>query len=223
MGLKHRIVSETVGTAGLLVAVVGSGIAVSRSAASDAVALEVHAWVVGAALVALIVGLGSWSTHFNPAVTLALWGVGTVARRDAVPLIAGQCVGALHGVGLADAMFGVPVFELGTKVRTGVGLWLGEGIATFGLVLLILGAAVGRSSLLPLAVGLYVAAAIWFTSSCAFANPAVTLARAFTDTWTGIRPRDIPMFVVAEALGAVAAVFLVRWLAAAQPGASRDP
>lgn len=213
MDLKRRLISEALGTAGLLVAVVGSGIAVAGEE-SDSVALWIHSWVVGAALIALIAGLGRWSTHFNPAVTIALWAHGAVPAREVFPLTLAQVVGGAVGVGVADAMFGEAVFASGSIERGGAGLWLGEVVATFGLVLLILGAG-DRKSQMPFLVGLYVAGAILFTSSGAFANPAVSIARACTDTWSSIRPVDVPPFVGAELIGAVGAAALARWLMSA--------
>lgn len=212
MDLRRRIVSECTGTAGLLIAAVGSGIAVSRMADGEAVALLVHALVVGFALVALILGLARWSAHFNPAVTLALWRSGDVRARDVAPLIVAQVVGALIGVTLAHVMFGEAWLAAGTIARAGANLWVGEAVATFGLVLVIRGCAYRGPGSVALAVGLFIAGAIWFTSSCAFANPAVTFGRAVTDTWCAIRPVDAPAFIVAQLVGAFLATTLVSWL-----------
>lgn len=212
MDLRRRVVSEGVGTGGLLLAVVGSGIAVSRIADGDALALLIHALVVGVTLIALILGLTRWSTHFNPAVTFALWRAGAVPGGDVPPLIGAQLVGAFTGVLLANVMFGESWMALGDTTRSGLGLWVGEAVATFGLVLLIRGCAHRSPEVVAYAVGLFITGAIWFTSSDAFANPAVTIGRAATDTWCAIRPVDVPGFVVAQLVGAILATRLASWL-----------
>ncbi|NRA96289.1 MAG: aquaporin [Planctomycetes bacterium] len=223
MDLRRRIASEGIGTAGLLLAVVGSGIAVSRSADGDAIALLIHALVVGGALIALILGLARWSAHFNPVVTLALWRAGAVQGRDVPSLIGAQMGGAFIGVFLANVMFSEAWIAAGDTARTGFGLWVGEAVATFGLVLLIRGCAHRSPEVVAYAVGLFIAGAIWFTSSESFANPAVTLARAATDTWCGIRPVDVPAFVVAQLVGAALATTLASWLDAGVPTDETTP
>ena len=211
-GFSRQLASEFVGTTGLLIAVVGSGIAVSRAAESDAIALLIHAIVVGFALIALIAALAPWSNHFNPAVTLALWRSGRVEARRVAPLMGAQIAGALVGVLLANLMFGETWLAIGDKPRAGFGLWLGEAIATFGLVLVVLATAGRRAEVVAWVVGLFIAAAIWFTSSTSFANPAVTLGRVVTDTWSGIRAADVPAFIAAQLAGAWAATAWVSWM-----------
>ena len=210
--MKFRpVLAEAIGTALLLAAVVGSGIMAERlSGGNVAIALLANAIATGAALFALITMFGPISgAHFNPVVTLAL-----SARRESppqwiVPFIAAQVVGAILGVWLAHLMFDLPILQASTKVRTGVGQWAAEATATFGLVLLILLGVRKAAASLPAAVALYIVGAYWFTASTSFANPAVTIARALSNTFTGIAPGDAPMFIVAQLAGA-----LLAWLAA---------
>ena len=213
-GLLKRAVAEGAGTALLLAAVVGSGIMATRlSGGNVALALLANAIATGGALVALIVTFAPVSgAHFNPLVTLALLPRESRIGRDALAYIAAQLVGAVGGVFLAHAMFGLPIVEWSGHVRATPGEWLGEFVATFGLIGLITSGVRHRSAALPYAVAAYITAAYWFTSSTSFANPAVALARALTDSFAGIRPQDVPAFVAAEVAGGVVAAALFRWL-----------
>lgn len=203
----RALTSEALGTALLLAAVVGSGIMAQRlSAGNVALALLANSLATGAALVALILTFGPISgAHFNPAVTLALAWRRELSWRDAGLYVAAQGVGAVVGVWTAHLMFDLPVLMTSSHARTGVPQWAGELVATFGLLCVVLGC---ERSKAPFAVGAYITAAYWFTSSTSFANPAVTLARAFTDTFAGIRPADVPAFVAAQLAGAVLATLL---------------
>jgi glycerol uptake facilitator-like aquaporin len=215
----RRAVAEALGTAFLLAAVVGSGIMGERLAGGNiAIALLANTIATGAALVALILTFGPISgAHFNPAVTLADATQGGVAWRDAPVYIAAQTVGAFAGVAAAHMMFGEPVFFASQHVRSGTAQLFSEFVATFGLLSVIWGCARLRSSAVPFAVGAYITAAYWFTASTSFANPAVTLARAASDTFSGIRPVDAPGFIVAQLAGAGAATALFRWLVPSLP------
>jgi glycerol uptake facilitator-like aquaporin len=184
-----------------------------------AVALLANTIATGAGLLALILTFGSISgAHFNPAVTVADASQGGIAWRDVGPYAAAQVTGGFAGVALAHLMFDLPVFEASRHVRAGLGQLAGEFTATFGLVSVIWGCSRTRPSMTPLAVAAYITAAYWFTSSTSFANPAVTLARAASDTFAGIRPADAPGFIVAQALGATSATVLFRWLVPNLPG-----
>lgn len=217
--LKRRLAAEALGTAFLLAAVVGSGIMAERlSGGNVALALLGNTLATGAALVVLILVFGPISgAHFNPAVTVALAGRGAARWRDVAPYVAAQLGGAFLGVAAAHVMFDAPLLAASLKPRTGIGQWLGEFVATFGLLATIFGTLRSRPAALPYAVGLFIAAAYWFTSSTSFANPAVTLARAFTDSFAGIRPADAPAFILAQAAGAAAAAMAMRWFAAEPP------
>ena len=206
---------EFVATVFLLMAVVGSGIMTERLAGGNgALALLANAIATGAALTALILAFGPVSgAHMNPAVTLAAVALDGFDRRLAAAYIVAQIAGAVVGVWLAHLMFALPVFELGTKIRAGGGQWLGEAVATLGLLATIWGCRAHRAPVTAIAVGAYITGAYWFTSSTSFANPAVTLARALTDTFAGIRPQDAPAFIVAELAGFVAALPLLKMLA----------
>jgi len=212
--LTRAVVAECVGTALLLVAVVGSGIMGERlSDGNVAIALLANSMATGAALVVLILTFGPVSgAHFNPAVSLADATQGSMSWPTAGRYVAAQVSGALAGVAVANLMFDEPVFAPSRHVRAGWPLALGEFVATFGLLGVIWSGSRRRPAALPFAVGAYITAAYWFTSSTSFANPAVTLARMMTPTFTGIRPQDTPMFLVAQVLGAAAAVALFRWL-----------
>lgn len=213
-GIWQKLVAEFLGTMLLLAAVVGSGIMGERlTAGNAAVALLANSLATGAALVALILMFGPISgAHFNPVVTLALaWHGGFPWRRSA-PYIFAQIAGAFAGVALAHVMFGLPVVEVSTHARAGWGQFLGEVVATTGLLLLIFSCVRHREETIPFAVGAYITAAYWFTSSTSFANPAVTLARAMTNTFAGIAPGSVPHFVVAQLLAVPLALVLVRML-----------
>jgi glycerol uptake facilitator-like aquaporin len=212
--LGRRAVSEAIGTALLLAAVAGSGIMGDRLADGNvAVALLANSLATGAALVALILTFGPISgAHFNPAVSIAEASQGGLSVRDLTAYVPAQLAGAFAGVAAANAMFGEPVFAWSSHVRAGLPQALSEAIATFGLLAVILGCARRRPDAVPYAVGAYITAAYWFTASTSFANPAVTLARMATDTFTGIRPRDVPVFLLAQTAGAFTATALFQWL-----------
>jgi glycerol uptake facilitator-like aquaporin len=217
--LPRRLVAEAVGTALLLAAVVGSGIMGERLAGGNvAIALLANALATGAALVASILSFGPISgAHFNPAVTLADATQGGLPWREVPGYFLVQVVGAFGGVAVAHAMFGEPLFTASTHARSGASQAFSEGVATFGLLAVIWGCSRVRSNTVAFAVGAYITAAYWFTASTSFANPAVTLARAATDTFAGIRPADVPAFLGAQLAGAAAATALLRWLVPALP------
>jgi len=212
--VARRVVAEALGTALLLAAVVGSGIMGDRMAGGNvAIALLANTIATGAALVALILTFGPVSgAHFNPAVTLADAWQGGLAWREAPAYIGAQTGGAFAGVAAAHTMFGEPVFFASHHVRAGGAQLFSEFVATFGLLAVIRGCVRLRSPAAPFAVGAYITAAYWFTASTSFANPAVTLARAASDTFAGIRPADAPGFVAAQLAGAGAATVLFGWL-----------
>ena len=214
MPLSRRFAAEFVGTLLLLACVVGSGImGVALAQGNDAIALLANAAATAGALYVLIVVFGPVSgAHFNPAVSVVMRLRGELATRDLLAYIAVQVLGAVAGVLLAHAMFDLPLLQPGTHVRTGAAQWLSEGVATFGLVLTILLGVRHRPTAVPALVASYIFAAYWFTASTSFANPAVTLARALTQTFAGIRPEDAPGFIVAQVVGAIVAALFVRWL-----------
>jgi len=207
MRLPGRMLAEAIGTAFLLAVVVGSGIMAERLAGGNiALALLANALATGAGLFALIMTLASVSgAHFNPAVSLAMRLRGELSTADTLGYVAAQVVGALAGVAIAHGMFDLPAFTLSQHVREGVSQVGSEFVATFGLVLVILGTAKHGLLAVALSVAGYIMAAYWFTASTSFANPAVSLARAFTNTFAGIKPSGVPWFVAAQLLGAVAA------------------
>lgn len=215
----RRLVAEGVGTCLLLAAVVGSGIMGERLAGGNvAVALLANTLATGAALVALILTFGPVSgAHFNPAVTLCDAWQGGLAWREVAGYVAAQSAGAFAGVAAAHTMFGLPLFSASSHARAGGAQLFSEFVATFGLLSVIWGCARLRSAAVPFAVAAYITAAYWFTASTSFANPAVTLARAASDTFSGIRPADAPGFVAAQLAGAAAAMLLFRWLVPALP------
>ena len=217
--LNRRIVAEGTGTAMLLAAVVGSGIMADQlSSGNQAIALLANTIATGAALVALILTFGSISgAHFNPAVTIADASQGGLAWRDVPGYVIAQCSGAVIGVWMAHVMFEQRLFMLSVHARSGPSQIFSEFVATFGLVAVIWGCSRRRSPALPFAVAAYITAAYWFTASTSFANPAVTVARALSDTFAGIRPIDVPGFVLAQFVGAMAATLLFRWLVPALP------
>jgi glycerol uptake facilitator-like aquaporin len=222
--LGHRIVSEGVGTAMLLAVVVGSGIMAEKLAGGNkAVALLANAVATGAGLVALILAFGPISgAHFNPVVTLAVAWRGGMPKPEVPWYLVAQLLGAPAGVLLAHLMFNEPL-ALSTHSRTGAGQFVSEIVATFGLLAVILSCARHRPRAAPLAVGAYITAAYWFTASTSFANPAVTLARALTDTFAGICPADTPLFVAAQLIGAAAATALFAWFFPAPPEVVEEP
>ena len=224
MTIARRIASEAIGTALLLAAVVGSGIMGDRlSAGNVAIALLANTLATGAMLVALILTFGPISgAHFNPAVTLADASQGGLPWRDVPGYIAAQFFGAFAGVAAAHLMFGEAVFSMSRHVRAGGSQVFSEAVATFGLLCVIWGCARLRSSAVPFAVGAYITGAYWFTASTSFANPAVTAARAFTDTFAGIRPADAPGFIAAQFCGAAAATLVFRWLVPADAADSQS-
>jgi glycerol uptake facilitator-like aquaporin len=213
------LVAEFAGTALLLAAVVGSGIMGERLAGGNvAVALLANTLATAAALVALILTFGPISgAHFNPAVSFADASQGGLTWTMATQYAVVQIIGAMAGVAAADYMFQVPVYAWSQHARSGLPQLFSEVVATFGLLAVIWGCARRRAQAVPFAVGLYITAAYWFTASTSFANPAVTLARALTDTFAGIRPADVPAFIVAQAIGAAAATMLFQWLVPALP------
>ncbi|HYD60265.1 MAG TPA: MIP/aquaporin family protein [Noviherbaspirillum sp.] len=219
MTRARRLVSEGLGTAMLLAVVIGSGIMGERlSDGNVAIALLANAIATGAGLVALILMFGTISgAHFNPAVTLSEAWQKNLPASDVLPYIAAQVIGAFAGVAAAHLMFGEPVFFASEHVRTGAAQWWSEFVATFGLLGVIISCSRSRPSVTPFAVALYITAAYWFTSSTSFANPAVTLARAASDTFAGIYPPDAPGFILAQLLGAAAATGLYCWLYPAVP------
>ena len=211
--IPTRLISEVVGTALLLATVVGSGIMGETLAPNDALALLGNTIATGAILVVLILMFGPiGGAHFNPAVTL-----GFVLRKQmswglAGAYVAAQIAGAILGVMIAHAMFDQSLLQASTKIRTGGAQWLAEGVATFGLLSAIFLVGRSREQAVPLAVGLYITAGYWFTASTSFANPAVTIARGFTDTFSGINPANVPGFVLAQLGGAIIATYFCVWL-----------
>jgi len=222
--LRRRLAAEGVGTALLLATVVGSGIMGERLAGGNvAVALLANTLATGAVLVALILTFGPISgAHFNPAVTLADAWQGGIGWPDVGPYIAAQIVGAFAGVAAAHLMFELPVFFASQHARSGPAQMFSEFVATFGLLATIWGCVRARAPAVPFAVAAYITAAYWFTASTSFANPAVTLARAASDTFAGIRPADAPGFIAAQLLGAAAATALFRWLIPTLPESAPD-
>ena len=220
--LAQRVGAELLGTALLLATVVGSGIMADRLCAGNVgLALLCNALATGAGLVAFIHTFGPVSgAHFNPVVTLDAALGGGLGRRDALLYVGVQLVGALLGVAVADLMFELPAYTASTHVRTGAAQWFAEAVATFGLLGTIAGVSRRTPRATPFAVAAYIVAAYFFTASTSFANPAVTLARAFTDTFAGIRPVDVPGFVLAQLVGGLAATFTFRWLVPPAPEAS---
>lgn len=214
MNLSRRLAAEALGTGFLLATVIGSGIMGERLAGGNvAIALLANAVATGAVLVALIQALGPVSgAHFNPAVTLVMLLRGALTRREAAAFVAVQIAAACAGVLCAHLMFGEAAFSESLRVRSGWSQWWSELVATFGLIMVILGCLQSRAAAIPYMVGLYITAAYWFTASTSFANPAVTLARAASNTFAGIRFADVPMFIAAQLTGALLAAVLMGWL-----------
>ena len=217
--LAANVAAEALGTAMLLTAVVGSGIMAERLTNDDALRLLCNTLATGATLfVAIVLFAPISGAHFNPAVTLVSALQRSMPSSVAFAYLVAQVLGAIAGVWLAHAMFGESVFAIGVKARTGAAQWLSEAVATFGLVLAIAGTADRSRETIAASVGLYIVAAYWFTASTSFANPAVTLARSLTPTFSGIAPSDAPAFIAAQLLGAVAAWLCARALFAATTG-----
>ena len=218
-GLATRLVAEGLGTALLLAIVVGSGMMGERLAGgNDAIALLGNTLATGAGLVVLITVFGPLSgAHFNPAVTLVMALRREIGAGLATGYVAVQTVGAVLGVWATHLMFATPVLETSSKLRDGPAQVFSEAVATFGLILTILGTERSRPEFIPVAVGLYITAAYWFTASTSFANPAVTLARSLSDSFAGIAPTSVPGFLAGQLAGALAAMTLARWLFPAQP------
>jgi glycerol uptake facilitator-like aquaporin len=210
----RRYIAECLGTAFLLAGVVGSGIMAAKLAGGNgALALLCNTLPTGAILTVLILTFGPVSgAHFNPAVSIAMALRRQLPTRVATMYVGAQIVGGIIGVLVAHAMFELPLWQVSATVRAGYGQWLAEFVATFGLILTIFGCAARTPAAVPYAVGLYITAAYWFTASTSFANPAVTIARALSDTYAGIAPAGVMAFIAAQLLGTAAAVALARWL-----------
>jgi len=225
MPLSRRLAAEFLGTLLLLATVVGSGImGVNLSSGNDGIALLANAAATAGALFVLITLFATISgAHFNPAVTLALRLQGVIGTRDALAYIAVQLIGAVLGVVLAHVMFGLALVQPGLHARTGLAQWISEAVATFGLLLTILLGARQRPAAVPALVASYIFAAYWFTASTSFANPAVTLARSLTQSFSGIRPTDVIGFVVAQCVGALAGAAVAHWFTRSRTGLADTP
>ena len=211
--LSRRLAAEALGTAFLVATVVGSGIMAETLTRDVALALLGNTLPTGAILVVLITVLGPISgAHFNPAVTMVFAIRRELTPAEALGYILAQISGGIAGTLMAHAMFALPLWDASLKVRTGGPQWLAEGVAAFGLVMTILAGLKFNRPAIPWLVGLYITAAYWFTSSTSFANPAVAIARSLTNTFSGIRPFDLPGFIAAELAGALAALWLMNWL-----------
>jgi glycerol uptake facilitator-like aquaporin len=214
VSLSRRALAEGLGSAFLLATVIGSGIMAARlSGGIGALALLCNTLPTGAILAVLILVFGPVSgAHFNPVVTLAFAFRSDVGWGEAGVYVAAQLTGALVGTWAAHLMFDLPLWQIATTSRTGTGQWFAEGLATFGLLLTIFGCLADARAAIPYAVGLYITAAYWFTASTSFANPAVTIARALSDTFAGIAPNGVPAFIAAQCAGALVATLLAGWL-----------
>jgi glycerol uptake facilitator-like aquaporin len=211
--LSRRLAAEAFGTALLVATVVGSGIMAESLTKDVALALLGNTLPTGAILVVLITILGPISgAHFNPAVSLIFALKRDLTPREALAYVAAQIVGGIAGTMIAHAMFALPLLDASLKARSGGAQWFAEGVAAFGLIATILGGIRFERAAVPWLVGLYITAAYWFTSSTSFANPAVAIARSLTNTFSGIRPVDLPGFIAAELCGAVVALMLMGWL-----------
>jgi len=212
--LAQRLAAEALGTAFLLAAVVGSGIMAAKlSGGNAALALLCNTLPTGAILTVLILMFGPVSgAHFNPAVSIALALRGELPGKVLLLYVASQIIGGIAGVWAAHLMFELPLWQISATVRTGPGQWFAEAVATFGLVMTILGCVARTPAAVPYAVGLYITSAYWFTASTSFANPAVTIARSLSDTFAGIAPTGIFAFIAAQLLGMLVAVVFARWL-----------
>jgi glycerol uptake facilitator-like aquaporin len=212
--IGRRLAAEALGSFFLFATVIGSGImAENLSGANDAIALLGNTVATGAMLFVLITMLGPVSgAHMNPAVSLVAASRGDLRWTDAAAYIGTQLAFGIAGAWAAHLMFDLPTLQLSVKARTGLGQWTGEAIATFGLIVTILGTVYHRREWVPASVALYITAAYWFTSSTSFANPAITVARSLSDTFAGIAPHDVPLFIIAQLLGAALAALTARWL-----------
>jgi glycerol uptake facilitator-like aquaporin len=212
--LSRRLAAEAVGSFFLFAAVIGSGIMAEALAGGNvAVALLANTMATGAILFVLIAMLAPVSgAHFNPAVSLVMAARGDLPWKDAAPYVAIQLVGGLLGALAVHLMFDLPIWQYSLKARSGLGQWTGEAVATFGLILTILGTVRNRSQWVPATVALYIMSAYWFTSSTSFANPAITVVRSLTNSFAGIAPHDVPAFVIAQLLGAAAGATVGGWL-----------
>lgn len=208
--LRQRVAAETLGSFFLFGTVIGSGImAEALSGGNVAIALLANSIATGAILFVLITMLGPVSgAHFNPAVSLAMAARGELSWKDVLPYLAAQLAGGLLGALTAHLMFDLPIWQYSLKARTGLGQWTGEAVATFGLILTIIGTVKYRPDAVAASVALYITAAYWFTSSTSFANPAITIIRSLTDSFSGIAPQDVPAFVIAQLLGATVGALL---------------
>lgn len=218
--LPRRLAAEAIGSFFLFAGVIGSGVmAETLAQGNDAVALLANTVATGAILFVLIAMLGPVSgAHFNPAVTLAFAIRREIAWRAGAAYVAVQLAAGVLGAWAVHLMFDLPIMQFSTKARVGIGQWTGELVATFGLVFTILALLKVRPSAIPAAVALYITSAYWFTSSTSFANPAITVVRSLSDTFAGIAPADVPMFVAAQLVGAVAAVLVAGWMFAPPRG-----
>ncbi len=212
--LSQKVAAETLGTGLLVAAVVGSGIMAAKlSGGNDALALLCNTIPTGAILIVLIIVFGGISgAHFNPAVTAAFWMRKELSGKEAVSFIAAQVIGGILGTLAAHLMFDETLFQLSLKARSGPSQWFSEFVAAFGLLLTIFGTLRWRPDAVPFTVGLYITSAYWFTASTSFANPAVTIARALSNTFAGIRPSDVPAFILAQLAGAFCAMMVAKWL-----------
>ncbi|MEZ5876192.1 MAG: MIP/aquaporin family protein [Hyphomicrobiales bacterium] len=219
--LTRRLAAEALGTFFLVMAVVGSGIMAQNLAGGNvALALLCNMFATGAVLFVIItIFVAVSGAHFNPAVSLVMWLRGALSRIDMLAYIAVQIVGGCLGAVTAHLMFDLPALQVSETARNGIGQWTGEVIATFGLIATILGCVRFNMAAIAPAVALYITSAYWFTSSTSFANPAVTIARGFSNTFSGIAPHDVPAFLVAEILGALAAAAVFGWLLKPSPTA----
>ena len=219
--LTRRLAAEALGTAFLVATVVGSGIMAESLTKDVALALLGNTLPTGAILVVLITILGPISgAHFNPAVTTVFALKRELLPAEALGYVLAQIAGGIAGTLMAHAMFALPLWDVSLKARTGGPQWLAESVAAFGLVMTILAGLKFNRPAIPWLVGLYITAAYWFTSSTSFANPAVAIARSLTNTFSGIRPADLPGFIAAEVVGAVAALWLMGWLLSSERGKS---
>jgi glycerol uptake facilitator-like aquaporin len=222
--LRRRLTAEFFGTLLLVATVVGSGIMAERLANGNvALALLANTIATGATLVALILTFGPISgAHFNPVVSLADALEGGLSWSETLAYIPAQVFGGIGGTLLAHIMFSLPYVSLSKHVRSGADQFVSEFTATFGLLCVIWGCSRSRSNVVPFAVGSYITAAYWFTASTSFANPAVTIARGLSDTFAGIRPTDVPLFIAAQFVGGIAATLLFRWLVPSLPSTAKD-